>query len=86
MTPKKTHDVAPIYPEAMRQSGVSGIVILEITIERDGSIRSVRTLRGIVPQIDQAALDAAKQWKYEPVTLNGSPVPVIFTATVSVKP
>jgi TonB family protein len=84
--PKKTHDVAPIYPESMRQSGVSGIVILEITIERDGSIRSAKTLRGIVPEIDRAALDAAKQWKYEPVMLNGAPVPVIFTATVSVKP
>ena len=82
--PKKSHHVAPIYPESMRQSGVSGVVILEITIERDGSVRSAKLLRGIVPAIDQAALDAAKQWTYEPVLLNGAPVPVILTATVAV--
>jgi len=83
---KKIHDVAAIYPESMRQSGVSGVVILEITIERDGSVRSAKLLRGIAPAIDQAALDAAKQWKYEPVLLNGAPVPAIVTATVAVKP
>ena len=83
---KKIHDVAAIYPESMRQSGVSGVVILEITIERDGSVRSAKVLRGLAPAIDQAALDAAKQWKYEPVLLNGAPVPAILTATVPVRP
>jgi TonB family protein len=85
-TPKKIHDVSPIYPESMRQSGVTGTVILELTTERDGSVRSVRLLRGIAPPIDDAALQAARQWRYEPVMLNGAPVPVILTASIVVKP
>jgi TonB family protein len=83
--PRKIHDVAPVYPEAMRQSGVGGVVILELVIGTDGSVTSAKVLRG-QPGIDQAAIDAAKQWRYEPVLLNGVAVPVILTATVNVRP
>lgn len=83
--PRKTHDVAPVYPESMRQSGVAGVVILELVIGTDGSVTSAKVLRG-QPGIDQAAIDAAKQWRYEPVLLNGVAVPVILTATVNVRP
>jgi TonB family protein len=84
--PRKIQDVAPVYPEAMRQSGLGGVVILELVIGTDGSVTSAKILRGIAEQIDQAALDAARQWRYEPTLLNGATVPVIFTATVNVQP
>lgn len=84
--PRKTYDVAPIYPEAMRQSGVAGVVILEVVLATDGSVSGVKVLRGVAPAIDLAALEAAKQWRYEPVSLNGVPVPAVFTATVNVRP
>ena len=57
-------------------------MILEITIAPDGTIREARILRSI-PLLDQAALDAVRQWRYEPTQLNGTPVPVIMTVTVS---
>jgi protein TonB len=47
----------------------------------DGTIREARVLRSI-PLLDQAALDAVRQWEYEPTLLNGAPVPVILTVTV----
>jgi periplasmic protein TonB len=84
--PQKIHDAAAIYPDAMRQSGVAGTVILELTIGTDGTVANARILRGVAPMLDQAAVDAARQWRYEPVLLNGSPVPVVFTATVAVRP
>jgi TonB family protein len=85
-TPQKIHDAAPIYPEALRPSGVTGIVILELTIGTDGTVANARVLRGIVPTLDQAAVDAARQWRYEPVLLNGTPVSAVLTATVAVRP
>ena len=84
--PRKLHDVAAVYPDAMRQSGVGGVVILEVVIAADGSVSSVKVLRGLAPQIDLAALEAAKQWRYEPAMLNGVAVPAVFTATVNVRP
>ena len=48
----------------------------------DGAILNARVLRS-VPLLDQAALDAVRQWRYTPTLLNGVPVPVIMTVTVS---
>jgi len=81
-TPRRTVDAAPVMPDVARQSGVTGIVILEIIIGTDGAVRDVKVLRSI-PLLDQAAIDTAKQWRYEPTQLNGVPVPVIMTATVA---
>ena len=74
--------VAPTYPPIALSARVSGIVILESTIGVDGRVIDAKILRSI-PLLDQAALDAVKQWEYTPTLLNGTPVPVVMTATVS---
>jgi protein TonB len=76
--------VSPAYPEMALQARVQGIVILETTIGPRGDVTAVRVLRG-VPLLDQSAIDAVKQWIYEPTLLNGVPVPVIMTVTVNYK-
>ena len=80
--PTRVKYVAPIYPEAARAANVSGIVIIEATVGKDGSVTEAHVIRSIA-QLDQAALDAVKQWKYTPTTLNGAPVPVIMMVTVN---
>jgi TonB family protein len=80
--PAKIVNVAPVMPEVARQAGVSGVVILEATVGTDGAIAEARVLRSI-PLLDQAALDAVRQWRFEPTLLNGAPVPVIMTVTVN---
>ena len=80
--PTRVKYVAPIYPEGARAANVSGIVIIEATVGKDGSVTEAHVIRSIA-QLDQAALDAVKQWKYTPTTLNGAPVPVIMTVTVN---
>jgi protein TonB len=82
--PRKIRNVSPIYPDIARQARVQGVVILEATIGPRGDVTAVRVLRGI-PLLDQAAIDAVKQWTYEPTLLNGVPVPVIMTVTVNYK-
>ena len=80
--PAKIKNVAPVYPEPARNARVQGVVILEITLDGTGHVSEAKILRSI-PLLDQAALDAVRQWEYEPVLLNGAPVPIIMTATVN---
>ena len=80
--PKKIKDVKPVYPESAKAAGVQGIVIIEIIIGTDGSVNEAKVLRP-VPELDRAAIDAVMQWKYTPTLLNGEPVKVIMTVTVT---
>ena len=81
-TPTKTKDVRPVYPPIAQSARVSGVVIIEATIGADGKVKDAKVLRSI-PLLDQAALDAVKQWQFTPTLLNGVPVPVIMTVTVN---
>lgn len=81
-TPTKIHHVAPVYPQEAQDARVSGMVIIEATIDEQGNVQSAKVLRSI-PMLDQAALDAVKGWRFAPTMLNGASVPVIMTVTVS---
>jgi periplasmic protein TonB len=61
---------------------VEGIVILEAWVGIDGRVIDAKVLRS-VPLLDQAAVDAVRQWEYAPTMLKGAPVPVITTVTVT---
>ena len=61
---------------------MQGVVIMEVRIDERGTVSDVRTLRSI-PLLDQAAIDAVKQWQYTPTLMNGVAVPVIMTVTVN---
>jgi len=80
--PTKTKDVRPEYPATAQSSRLQGVVILEVVIGPDGRVDRVAVLRSI-PLLDQAAMDAVKEWEFTPTLLNGAPVPVIMTVTVN---
>lgn len=80
--PVKIHDVKPVYPADAQANRVQGVVILEALIDTDGTIAAARVLRSI-PGLDEAALDAVRQWKFTPTLLNGNPVGVVMTTTVN---
>jgi protein TonB len=80
--PVKLVDVRPEYPEAARQARIDGVVIIEAVIGAAGEVREARVLRSR-PFLGEAALAAVRQWRYTPTTLNGVPVPVIITVTVT---
>ncbi len=79
--PQKVKHVNPVYPPIAQSARVQGIVIIEATIGPSGAVQDAKTLRSI-PLLDQAALDAVRQWVFTPTLLNGVPVPVIMTVTV----
>lgn len=80
--PVKVADVDPVLPDLAARNGVRGIVLLEITIGIDGTVKDARVLRSI-PMLDAAALDAVRQWRYEPTTVEGKVVPVVMTVSVA---
>jgi protein TonB len=82
--PKLIKEVKPIYPEDARQKRVEGTVILEATTDIYGRVQKVEVLRSI-PLLDQAAIDAVRQWIYEPEIIEGKPRGIIFTITVTFK-
>lgn len=79
--PLKIAGKAPVYPAIATAAHVEGIVILEATIDETGQVVDLKVLRS-VPMLEAAALEAVKQWRYQPARLNGMPIPVIVTVTV----
>jgi protein TonB len=73
--------VNPTFPPFAAASRVEGTVLLEATIDEDGNVVNLIVLRS-VPALDQAALEAVGQWKYEPTLLNGTPVPILMSVSV----
>jgi len=80
--PKKLVDVKPVYPETARRARLQGVVILEIIVDRQGAVRSWKVLRPLPLGLTEAAIDAVKQWRYEPTMYNGRPVEVLITVTM----
>ncbi|HKW61348.1 MAG TPA: TonB family protein [Candidatus Acidoferrum sp.] len=73
--------VQPVYPPLARQTRISGTVRLHAIITKDGTIRELEVLSGH-PLLQQAALDAVRQWRYQPTLLNGEAVEVDTTIDV----
>ena len=74
--------VRPDYPPIAISARVSGTVIIEAIIGTDGEVRDAKVIRSI-PLLDDAALKAVRQWRYTPTLLNGVPVAVIMTVSVT---
>jgi TonB family protein len=82
--PRKELDVRPIYPVSMREAGRQGVVPLEALIGVDGTVTYVRVLSAQVhPDFAIAAVDAVRQWRFSPTLLNGVPVEVVMTVSVT---
>ena len=80
--PMKIKDAKPVYPPIAQAAKVNGVVILEVVIGAEGRVLDARVIRSI-PLLDQAALDAVRQWEFTPVLLNGVPTRIIMSVTVN---
>jgi protein TonB len=79
--PKLVRRVEPDYPAIAKEARIQGIVILEATTDVYGRVTGIRVLRSVA-LLDEAAIEAVRQWVYEPLVINGRPRPVTFTVTV----
>jgi len=72
----------PNYPPLARQARIQGTVVLHAIIDKDGKVAQMEVISGH-PLLVQSALDAVKQWRYKPTQLNGEPVEVDTTISVT---
>ncbi|MGD8327803.1 MAG: TonB family protein [Acidobacteriota bacterium] len=78
--PRRIHDVTPEVPEGA--SVRRGIAVLTLLIDTGGDVAEVELLRSVDPLLDEAAIAAAWQWKFEPTLHDGRPVVVRSNFTV----
>jgi protein TonB len=71
----------PTYPPIAKAARVQGTVVLQATISKQGTIEDLRVISGPA-MLQQAALDAVRQWRYRPYLLNNEPVEVETTVNV----
>lgn len=79
--PERIRFEPPEYPEAARERGEEALVILELTVDRAGTVAAARSLRG-PEDLAAAAVAAARQWAYEPTLVDGEPAAVRFADTI----
>ena len=72
----------PVYPPLARQARIQGNVVLHVIIDKDGNVEQIEVVSGH-PLLVQAAVDAVRQWRYKQTLLNGTPVEVDTTITVT---
>ena len=78
--PAVVKEVKPVYPQFARDAGVEGLVLVKVLVGKDGRVLDARlSEKDQVPMLNEAALDAARQWRFTPGLANGRPV-VCWTA------
>ena len=75
----------PVYSEEARIIKFQGTIIIELIVNSDGSVRDPQILQPLGAGLDDKAIAAASQWKFEPATRDGQPVPVALSIEVDFK-
>jgi TonB family protein len=83
--PEKIHAPQPTYTEIARKARVQGVVIVQAIIDKAGNVTNIKVLKGLPMGLEESAVEAMKQWKFKPATLNGKPVTVYYNLTVNFK-
>ena len=81
--PKLIRESKPQYTARAMQEKIQGEVLMECVVKRDGTVGDKKIVKSLHPDLDQAALDAAAQWLFEPGTRNGKPANVMVTITMA---
>ena len=74
--------VKPEYPALAKAARVQDYVMFQAIIDKQGAVADLKILHGH-PLLNEAAIEAVKQWRYKPQTLAGEPIDVITTITVN---
>jgi periplasmic protein TonB len=84
-TPRLLREVKPQYTAQAMRAKIQGEVLLECIVQPDGSIGNIRVVRSLDSAfgLDQEAIKAARQWRFQPGTKEGRPVPVLVTIAIA---
>ena len=77
--PVAISQVQPKYPEAAMKDHIEGTVFLKVLVDRQGAVRDVTVLKTDSKVLEQAAIDAMRQWRFTPASLQEEPVDAWIT-------
>ena len=81
--PRQIYGPAAEFTDKARKEGQEGVVVLELVVGTDGLPRDIKVTRSLTPDLDEAALDAVRRWKFSPGTKDGEAVAVLINAEIS---
>jgi protein TonB len=84
--PRVISSPQPNYPQAARKGHSAGQIVIWMIVGSDGRTRDVQVNRGISPELNQAAVDAAEKWRFRPATKDGKPVSVRIAIEFDLQP
>ncbi|MGB8951440.1 MAG: energy transducer TonB [Candidatus Aminicenantales bacterium] len=83
--PRLLNKVNPVYPEEAIKTKLNGFVTLNVRTDKEGNVKTVIVLKSSNEIFNKPAIDAVKQWKYEPYFKDGEPKEVVFTVWIRFK-
>lgn len=83
LPPERVRYVSPVYPEMAKRARKEGIVLLDVVIDRDGSVANVVPVTELGMGLTREAVRAVKQWRFQPPTMNGEATSATFRLSVS---
>ncbi|HEV8232156.1 MAG TPA: energy transducer TonB [Thermoanaerobaculia bacterium] len=83
VAPKLVNRVEPEYPESARRARLEGVVITEGIVATDGCVRDIRFVKSAARELDLSSVLALSRWRYRPALLDGRPVRVYVTVTMT---
>ena len=83
--PRLVHQAKPTYTPEARKARIQGVVVVECVVNTDGSVGSAKVIKSLDKQfgLDEEALKAARQYRFDPGTRNGTPVPVTVSIEIT---
>ena len=79
LAPVLVKEVKPQYTAEARKAGIQGVVVLDCVVETDGRVGDVTVTKSLDEGLDQEAVKAARQWRFEPGKKDAKPVRVLIT-------
>jgi TonB family protein len=83
--PKILRRADPTYPDTARQNHVQGLVKMNVLISANGDVVDVAIVEGLSDGLSEAAVQAARQWKFAPTIRDGAAIPVLFEVSINFK-
>ena len=77
------HQAKPVYPDELKQLGIEGTVVIQAIISKNGDVLVPKVVNTVDQRLADAALEAVRQWQYEPTKLNGEPVEMLTTISLT---
>jgi len=81
--PTVIHRIKPRYTAAARRLGIEGVVVVSLLIDKDGRVVDLTVLRRLPFGLTENAVEAVRQWLFEPCAFNGKPVSVRYSLTIN---